>query len=120
MGQRVAGIGGIFFRSRDPKALAAWYAEHLGIDIDEASGAASFTGADGTYTVWSPFAADTEYFESGQMFMVNYRVADLDAMLQELRAAGIRVAEEREDSESGLFGWAYDPEGRRFELWQPR
>jgi predicted enzyme related to lactoylglutathione lyase len=120
MGERVAGIGGVFFRARDPRALAAWYAEHLGVDIDLGYGGATFTSETDTYTVWSPLPADTEYFaESPQTYMVNYRVTDLDAMLTQLRAAGVRVADEREDSESGHFGWAYDLEGNRFELWQP-
>jgi len=119
--EQVAGVGGVFFRARDPKALAAWYAEHLGVEIDLSYGGASFAGTDGTFTVWSPFPADTAYFgESGQAYMVNYRVTDLDAMLAQLRAGGVRVDAEIEDSESGRFGWAYDPEGTRFELWQPR
>jgi len=119
--ERVTGVGGVFFRARDPKALAAWYAEHLGVEIDLSYGGASFAGTDGTFTVWSPFPANTEYFgESGQAYMVNYRVTDLDAMLAQLRAAGVQVDAEIEDSESGRFGWAYDPEGTRFELWQPR
>jgi catechol 2,3-dioxygenase-like lactoylglutathione lyase family enzyme len=121
MGERVTGIGGIFFRAQDPAALAAWYAEHLGVDIDTSYGGASFTGTDGTYAVWSPFPADTDYLGGpAQTFMVNYRVADLDAMLAQLRAAGVRVEDDVEDSESGRFGWAYDLEGTRFELWQPR
>jgi predicted enzyme related to lactoylglutathione lyase len=121
MTERVLGIGGCFFRSRDPKALAAWYAEHLGIDIDPSYDGASFAGADGTYTVWSAFPAETDYFgESGQSSMVNYRVGDLDAMVAQLRSAGVRVDDEIEDSDSGRFGWAYDLDGNRFELWQPR
>jgi predicted enzyme related to lactoylglutathione lyase len=121
MAEQVSGIGGVFFRSRDPKALAAWYAKHLGIDIDPSYGGASLAGVDGTFTVWSTFPADTDYFgESGQAFMVNYRVRDLDAMLIQLRSANVRVDDEVEDSESGRFGWAYDLEGNRFELWQPR
>jgi predicted enzyme related to lactoylglutathione lyase len=121
MAERVTGIGGVFFRARDPKALAAWYAEHLGIPLDVAYGGASFPGADGTYAIWSPFPAESEYLgEPEQRFMVNYRVTDLDAMLSQLRAAGIRVEDDIEDSESGRFAWAYDLEGNRFELWQPR
>jgi predicted enzyme related to lactoylglutathione lyase len=121
MSERVTGIGGIFFRAKDPEALAAWYAEHLGIDIDTSYGGASFPGADGTYAIWSAFPAGTEYFgDPSQSFMINYRVTDLDAMVAHLRASGVRVDDEIEDSDSGRFAWAYDLEGTRFELWQPR
>ena len=71
-------------------------------------------------TVWAPFPADTEYFgPSGQQTMVNFRVRDLDAMLEQLRAAGVVVDERVEEMEFGRFGWATDLEGNRFELWQP-
>ena len=70
-------------------------------------------------TVWSPFAADTDYWPAGQQVMVNYRVRDLDALLAELRAAGVEVDDKVEDHEYGRFGWAVDPEGNRFELWEP-
>ena len=109
------GIGGVFFRAKDAEALRAWYAEHLGIDVQDWGGA----GFDGGTTVWTIFAGDTEYFPSGQLSMVNYRVSDLDAMLEQLRAAGVPVDDKVEDSEFGRFGWATDPEGNRFELWQP-
>jgi predicted enzyme related to lactoylglutathione lyase len=115
--ERVTGIGGIFFKAKDPKALGAWYARHLGIDVQEWGGAA-FQG-EGT-TLWSPFKADTKYFEpSAAPFMINYRVADVDAMLAQLRDAGVQVDEKVDESEFGKFGWAMDPEGNRFELWQP-
>lgn len=113
--ERVVGIGGVFFRAGDPEALRAWYAEHLGIDVQDWGGA----GFEGGVTVWTIFAGDTEYFPSGQQSMVNYRVGDLDAMLEQLRAAGVAVDDKVEDSELGRFGWATDPEGNRFELWQP-
>lgn len=119
--ERVQGIGGIFFKSRDPKALAAWYHDHLGVPIEGSGtyGAFESRGA-GEHTVWSTFPSDTKYFEpSPAPFMVNYRVADLDAMLAQLRAAGVDVDEKIEDFEYGRFGWARDPEGNRFELWQP-
>ena len=116
--QRVRGIGGIFFKSKDPKALAAWYKEHLGVPVEEWGGG-KFTG-DGGDTVWSPFKADTQYFgPSGASFMVNYRVDDLDAMLAQLRAGGVTVDDKVDDSEYGRFGWAFDPDGNKFELWQP-
>ena len=118
MAERVAGIGGVFFRAHDPDRLRAWYAEHLGIDMEEYG--TTFTARDGDQTVWAPFAADTDYFgPSGQQLMVNYRVRDLDAMLEQLRASGVQVDERVYEMEFGRFGWAVDPEGNRFELWQP-
>jgi len=116
--ERVTGIGGVFFRSLDPEVLRTWYAEHLGIDVEEWGGTV-FRSAGGETLVWSPFASDTSYFGSpDQQLMVNYRVRDLDAMLAQLRAAGV-PAEGAEETENGRFGWAVDPEGNRFELWQP-
>jgi predicted enzyme related to lactoylglutathione lyase len=123
--KRVTGIGGIFFKSKDPKALAEWYRDHLGINIEDWGGAAfrwvspdNPTGV-GT-TVWSPFKADTTYFEPSQApFMVNYRVADLHALLAALRSEGCNVVDKVEESEFGKFGWVIDPEGNKLELWQP-
>ena len=123
--QRVTGIGGIFFKARDPKALAAWYREHLGIPVEEWGGAAfrwagdSNPGAVGT-TIWNPFNADTTYFAPSEAgFMVNYRVADLHALLAALRAEGVEVVGDPQDSEYGKFGWVLDPEGNKLELWEP-
>ena len=117
--ERVQGIGGVFFRARDPQALARWYEQHLGIEIEEWGGSVIVAEA-GDVTVWSPFSEDTEYFgSSGQQLMVNYRVRDLDAMLEQLRSAGADVVDERHEDENGRFGWAIDPEGNRIELWQP-
>ena len=118
MAEIVQGIGGVFFRARDPEALRAWYAERLGIDMEDYG--TTFTAAEGDQTVWAPFAADTEYFgPTGQQSMVNFRVRDLDAMLDQLRAAGVAVDERVEEMEFGRFGWATDLEGNRFELWEP-
>ena len=118
MAETVQGIGGVFFRARDPEALRAWYAEQLGIDMEDYG--TTFTAAEGDQTVWAPFAADTEYFgPTGQQSMVNFRVRDLDAMLYQLRAAGVAVDERVEEMEFGRFGWATDLEGNRFELWEP-
>jgi predicted enzyme related to lactoylglutathione lyase len=115
--ERVQGIGGVFFRTRDPEALGAWYREHLGVPVEE--GNYAVFGGEGQ-TVWSAFAGDTDYFgPSGQQFMLNFRVEDLDAMLRQLRAAGVAVDERVEDSELGRFGWFTDPDGNRVELWQP-
>ncbi len=125
---RVTGIGGIFLRSHDPKALAAWYAQHLGIKLNDWGGA-SFEWSDevpaGTgATAWSIFPADTKYFGPGtaagpQAYMVNYRVDDLDALLEQLIAAGVAVDPKRENASYGRFAWITDLDGNRVELWQP-
>ncbi len=116
--ERATGIGGVFLRARDPEALRAWYETMLGIEISEWGGHV-FGGTAGDSTVWSIFPDDTEYWPLEQQVMVNYRVANLDAMLVQLRAAGVEVDERVEEQEYGRFGWAVDPEGNRFELWQP-
>src|SRR5215208_8134148 len=91
--EKVLGIGGVFFKERDPKALAAWYREHLGVPVEEGQTyGALASAAAGEQTVWSTFPADTTYFGSGAApCMINYRVRDLDAMLAQLRSAGARV-----------------------------
>ena len=115
--ERVTGIGGVFFRAADPKALAEWYKVHLGIDGPYGM----WEQAAGT-TIFSPFAADTKYFgRPSQQWMVNFRVADLDAMLAQLAAAGI-TAETRAEWDSpevGRFARIHDPEGTPIELWEP-
>jgi glyoxylase I family protein len=113
----VAGIGGLFFRSRDPEARAAWYRDHLGIGA----------GDDGMWeqeagtTVFAPFPADSDYFGADQPFMLNLRVTDLEALVARLEASGIPV--ERRDewnaTEYGTFARIHDPEGLPLELWQP-
>jgi predicted enzyme related to lactoylglutathione lyase len=118
--QKVTGIGGIFLRGRDATALRAWYARHLGIDIDAEYGGTQFDWSACGSTVWTIFPAETSYFgRADQPCMVNYRVEDLDAMLAQLRAAGAEVIDEIGETSFGRFGWAVDPEGNRFELWQP-
>ena len=117
--KRVTGIGGIFFKSKDPKKLGAWYKTHLGIDVQEWGGAAFDWNGPGT-TAWNLFPADTKHFApSSAPFMINYRVHDLHALLKALRAEGVQVDEKVQDSEYGKFGWIVDPEGNRVELWEP-
>lgn len=117
--ERVRGIGGVFFRASDPNRLTAWYAEHLGIEIADFSGTV-FRASEGDATVWSVFRDETGYFgASDQQLMVNYRVENLDAMLAQLREAGVGVDDEVQQEGAGRFGWATDPEGNRFELWEP-
>jgi predicted enzyme related to lactoylglutathione lyase len=107
----VVGIGSVFFHAKDPDALRAWYAKLLGIDV-QGWGGAPFEGGQ---TVWAIFAGDTDYFgPPGQRSMINYRVSDLDAMLAQLRDAGVPVEDKIEEGELGRFGWATDPEGNRF------
>ncbi len=114
----VDGIGGVFLRARDADHLRAWYAEHLGLELEDYGGT-TFAAAAGDVTVWALFPANTDYWPSGQQAMVNYRVRDLEAVLARLRKAGVDVDDRVAEHEYGRFGWAYDPEGNRFELWQP-
>jgi len=117
--ERVTGIGGVFQRGGQTADLRAWYAEHLGIDVSEWGGK-QFEWTHGGSTTWAVFDRDTEYFgRPEQAFMVNFRVADLDALLAQLRSAGVEVIDALEESELGRFAWAVDPEGTRFELWEP-
>jgi catechol 2,3-dioxygenase-like lactoylglutathione lyase family enzyme len=119
---RVTGIGGIFFKSADIAKLGAWYRDHLGIEINENSANFTWRGDDGSpgMTVLGLFAKDDTYFGNGTAsFMINYRVDDLNAMLAQLRAAGVTVDDKVEDHDYGRFGWFTDPDGNRVELWEP-
>ena len=123
--KRVTGIGGIFFKAKDPTALQAWYKKHLGIDVQDWGGAvfrwvdAAGAPENGT-TVWNIFDADNDYLAPSESpFMINYRVADLHSLIQQLRAEGCHVLDKVEESEYGKFGWVIDPEGNKVELWEP-
>lgn len=122
---RVTGIGGIFFKAKDPVALRDWYKRHLGIDVQEWGGAVfPWADDDGNarsgMTVWSVGADGSEHFPPGASpFIINYRVANLDALLAALREEGCNVLEKSPDVEHGQFGWVIDPEGNKVELWQP-
>jgi predicted enzyme related to lactoylglutathione lyase len=114
----ILGIGGVFLKSKDPKALAAWYRDVLGIDI-QGWGGATFPGEAGTVTTWNAFAATTDYFRpSEREVMLNFRVDDLEGLLAQLRARGANVLDRREDGEFGKFGYVLDPDGTLLELWQ--
>jgi predicted enzyme related to lactoylglutathione lyase len=123
--KRVTGIGGIFFNSPNPVVLRAWYKEHLGIDVQEWGGTA-FAWADsegkpfaGT-TIWTVGDAKDSYFApSTASFMVNYRVADLHALVSALKAEGCNVLDKIDESEYGKFAWVIDPDGNKVELWEP-
>ena len=111
---QVQGVGGIFMRARDPKALGDWYQRHFGL----ANGGATMTRAGPL--VFCTFARDTDYFGGAQTFMLNLRVDDLDAVLAKLAEGGVGQAKPRESMEGvGAFAWVEDPEGNRIELWQP-
>ena len=123
--KRVTGIGGVFFKARDPKALGQWYKTHLGVDV-QAWGGAKFPWkqpdqpeADGL-TVWSVFSETSKHFEpSTAPFMINYIVDDLDTLVVTLKTEGIEILDMIDQSEYGKFAWVIDPEGNKVELWQP-
>ena len=122
--QRVHAVGGVFFRCEDPAATRDWYRRHLGVQSDEYGSAFTWrrdTAPDQRgFLQWSPFGADTDYFGSpDQQFMVNYRVDDLDRLLESLRAEGVEIASEIEEMEFGRFVHIVDNDGRRVELWEP-
>ena len=115
---KAVGIGGVFLKARDPKALSAWYAQHLGIPAQ--FGSLIFEGpeAAGT-TVFSHFPADTKHFGGGdQPAMVNFRVDDLDGLLAQLTEAGVKIDPKRDNADYGKFAWIWDAEGNRVELWE--
>lgn len=117
--KRVTGIGGIFFQAQDPAPLRAWYQHYLGIDV-QAWGGATLPTAGADSTIWSIGAADSGQFApSTAAFMINYRVDDLVALLNTLRAEGCNVLDNTEDGAYGKFGWVIDPEGNKVELWEP-
>ena len=122
--EKVTGIGGIFFKVGDTEKMAAWYQKHLGIQTND--GCADFCWREKERpdeigrTVWAMFPKDSEHFgKSSSSLMINYRVANLDRMLEQLRRGGIPV-EKVEDHDYGRFAWIVDPEGNRIELWEPK
>ncbi len=123
--RRVTGIGGIFFKAKDPEALHGWYKRHLGIDVQEWGGTAfRWTDEKGTpvagTTAWSVVSAEAHNFApSTASFMVNYRVEDVRALAKVLREEGCNVLDKIDESEYGVFAWVIDPEGNKVELWQP-
>lgn len=119
--KRVIGIGGIFFKAKDPKALAEWYEKHLGIDFGgKVYADFQFQEKEKGWTAFSFFDENTNYFTpSEKEFMINLRVENLDELLKILRDEGVQVFDEREDGDYGKFGWILDPEGNKIELWEP-
>ena len=118
--ERVAGIGGLFFRAHDPKSLGNWYREHLGIGLTPTGGGESVWMQEAGKTAFTPFPETTKYFgDPNKVWMVNFRVHDLDKMVAQLRAAGIEVKDPQSYPNVGRFAHLHDPEGNPIELWQP-
>ena len=122
---KVTGIGGVFLKSKgDGKSLAKWYEQHLGMPLTEWGGAVlrwpDDKAEDGGLTVWHLASKDSKWFSpSESSFMINYRVDDLVALLEQLRAAGGEIVSGPESHENGKFAWIMDPEGNKVELWEP-
>ena len=122
--KRVTGIGGIFFKTKDPDKTKGWYKKHLGIESDQYGGQFVWRDLDNPdkkcYTVWSPLTADTKYFDpSEKPFMFNYRVENLEKLLEVLKEEGITIVGEIETYDYGKFGWIMDLDGNKIELWEP-
>ena len=124
--QRIVGLGGIFFKAKNPELLYEWYEKHLGIKREPDGSGAIFSAREPdngkpAFTVWAIFPEPTKYFApSSSPFMINFRVADLERLLELLRAEGVEIDPKREDYDYGRFAWIMDPEGNRIELWEPK
>lgn len=122
--EKVTGIGGVFLKAKDVKTLAAWYQEHLGIEFGDNSYVdfkwiSKDPEAPGN-TVFSFFKEETTYFSpADKPYMINFRVSDLDGLLEQLQKDGVEIVGEKQEYEYGKFGWIMDPEGNKIELWQP-
>jgi predicted enzyme related to lactoylglutathione lyase len=125
MPQRVTGIGGIFFKSTDPAAMREWYHTHLGLENNQYGTTFDWRHADDTekegQTVWSTFAKDTKYFApSEKEFMVNFRVENLEWLLEELKKEGVTQVGEMQSHDYGKFAHIMDPDGNKIELWEAK
>ena len=127
MKRRVTGLGGVFFKVKDPAKIKEWYSKHLNLPMNEYG--VSFRWIDPedkdakepAQTIWSPFKSDTKYFQPGdQSFMLNYRVENLVELINTLREEGVQVVGDIVDESYGKFGWILDPEGNKIELWEPK
>ena len=121
---KVTGIGGIFFRSKDPKKTKDWYSTHLGLAVNPHGSSFEFRNANRpeeiNYLSWSPFEEDTDYFSpSKKEFMINYRVQNIVGLVQKLQENGVTIVDEIEEYEYGKFVHIMDPEGNKIELWEP-
>jgi glyoxylase I family protein len=118
--EKVAGIGGLFFRAHDPKALGIWYQQHLGVSLTPTSYGETVWEQEAGPTVFSPFPETSDYFgDAHKVWMVNFRVRDLDKMAAQLRTAGIEIKIDPKSYPNGRFARLHDPEGNPIELWQP-
>jgi len=122
--KRVTGIGGVFFKCKDPEKIKSWYREHLGIQSDQYGATFEWRSLENPdkkcTTVWSPFNEKTKYFSpSEKPYMFNYRVENLENLLETLKEEGVQVVGDIETYEYGKFGWILDPEGNKIELWEP-
>lgn len=123
---RVTGIGGVFIKSTgDSKALAAWYQKHLGMKLEDFGGAAlrwsDDKADDKGVTAWHVAAKDSEWFSpSKSSFMINYRIDDMAAMIEQLKAGGVEILQGPESHENGKFAWLMDPDGNKVELWEAK
>jgi predicted enzyme related to lactoylglutathione lyase len=117
---KVVGVGGVFLKAQDPEKLSGWYARYLGVPSQD-GGSLAFDGPESLgMTVFAHFPQETKYFGDGpQQVMINFRVDDLDALLEKLAAESVRIDPKREDHSYGRFAWIWDPEGNRVELWEP-
>jgi predicted enzyme related to lactoylglutathione lyase len=123
--KKVTGIGGIFFKCKDPKQMQEWYKTHLGLDTNDYGATFEWREAEDPTkegaTQWSPFAENTKYFEpSTKEFMINYRVADLDALVEELKKEGVTIVDDIATYDYGKFVHIIDMEGNKIELWEPK
>lgn len=122
MKNRVTGIGGIFFKTKDPDMVKNWYKKHLGFNTDQWGSTFWWKDKEGNdcSTQWSPFKEETQYFKpSEKEFMMNYRVENLEELLKTLKEEGVEVMDGIQVVEEGKFGWIMDPEGNKIELWEP-
>lgn len=125
--KRVTGLGGVFFKSKDPNAIKEWYRKHLGLPVNEYGVSFQWLEVDNkdakepATTAWSPFKKDSKYFSpSEKPFMFNYRVENLVELMKLLKEEGVQIIGEIEEYPYGKFGWIMDPEGNKIELWEPK
>lgn len=122
---KITGIGGVFFKTQNPKELADWYKTNLGLELENWGGSIikwpNDIAEDKGLTVWSVAPADTKWFEpSSSSFMINYRIDDMDEMIEQLKKGNVEIVKGPEFHENGSFLWILDPAGNKLELWQPK
>lgn len=125
--KRVTGLGGVFFKTKDPAKIKEWYKKHLDLPVDDYGASFRWIDVNGkgaktpALTAWSPFKDDTKYFSpSDKPYMFNYRVENLVELLKLLKEEGVQIVGELEEFSYGKFAWIMDPEGNKIELWEPK